>query len=101
MDGARIFNVLCYYKLKPIDLGEYCDSLTICLSKGLCCPSGSAILGTKEFIKRARKMRKMLGGGLRQVGMLAAAALYSLEHVYPKIIQRDNDLTFYLGERLK
>ena len=101
VDGARIFNALCYYQMKPEDFGIYFDSMAICLSKGLCCPCGSVLLGSKEFIKRARVIRKRLGGGLRQVGMIGAAGLYALEKIYPEIIDRDNQMAFRLGELLK
>ena len=58
-----------------------CDSVSFCLSKGLCCPIGSILVGSKEFIKKAIKLRKMIGGGMRQAGILAAAGLYAFEHM--------------------
>ena len=101
VDGARIFNALCYYKMKPEDFGIYFDSMSVCLSKGLCCPSGSVLLGSKDFISKARVIRKRLGGGLRQVGMIGAAGLYALEKIYPESIDRDNRTAFRLGELLR
>lgn len=83
MDGARLFNasVAMGYSLK--DIGAYTDSLAICFSKGLGAPVGSVLTGTKNFIKKARRIRKVFGGGMRQSGMLAAACLYALEnHVH-------------------
>ena len=80
LDGARGFNAAV--KLgKPIgDITRRFDSVSICLSKGLGAPAGSVLLGSKEFIARAHRIRKMLGGGMRQAGVLAAAGLYALEH---------------------
>lgn len=80
MDGARIFNAIVASGVSPREWGEQCDSLNFCLSKGLGCPVGSLLLGTKAFIKKAWKCRKYLGGGWRQAGILAAAGLYALEH---------------------
>ncbi|MEE9239581.1 MAG: GntG family PLP-dependent aldolase [bacterium] len=80
IDGARIFNAIVASGVSPKEWGEQCDSLNFCLSKGLGCPVGSVLLGTKEFIRKAWKCRKFLGGGWRQAGILAAAGLYALEH---------------------
>lgn len=80
LDGARIFNALAETRDSPQDFGQYFDSISIVLSKALGCPVGSVILGNKDFIKKARKTRKILGGGMRQVGYLAAAGLYALDH---------------------
>ena len=80
LDGARFFNahMIENYDLKEI--GEIFDSISICLSKGLGCPVGSLILGTKVFMRKALRMRKIFGGGMRQAGFLAAAGIYALEN---------------------
>lgn len=80
LDGARIFNALTETGDKPETWGEQFDTFSVCLSKGLGCPVGSVLVGSKEAIKQARKIRKGLGGGMRQAGMLAAAGLYALDH---------------------
>jgi len=80
LDGARIFNALEETKESTKDTGKPFDSISICLSKGLGAPAGSVLLGSKEFIKQARRTRKTWGGGMRQVGVLAAAGIYALEN---------------------
>lgn len=80
LDGARLFNALEVLKASPIDLAGIFDSISICLSKGLGAPVGSVLLGKKDFIKKSRKIRKVMGGGMRQAGMLAAACIYALEN---------------------
>ncbi len=80
LDGARIFNALTETEEKPSDVGKLFDSISVCLSKGLGTPVGSVLLGSKDFIKNARRARKTFGGGMRQVGFLAAAGLYALDH---------------------
>ena len=80
LDGARIFNAARAQGMKVRDLAATADSLSFCLSKGLGAPVGSLICGCKEFIKRAHRLRKQLGGGMRQAGVLAAAGLYALDH---------------------
>jgi len=80
LDGARIFNALAETKESTKDAGELFDSISICLSKGLGTPAGSVLLGSKEFIKKGRKVRKVFGGGMRQAGFLAAAGIYALEN---------------------
>lgn len=80
LDGARVFNAIVAQKEDPKKYGQLFDSISVCLSKGLGAPVGSVLLGTKDFIKQARRVRKVFGGGMRQAGMLAAAALYALEH---------------------
>ena len=80
LDGARIFNALEELRVKPLDVGKHFDSVSFCLSKGLGCPVGSLLLSNKDFIKRARKYRKVFGGGMRQAGILAAAGIYALDH---------------------
>ncbi|HRD41075.1 MAG TPA: GntG family PLP-dependent aldolase, partial [Bacteroidia bacterium] len=80
LDGARIFNALTETKENPKDVGSLFDSISICLSKGLGTPAGSVLIGTKEFIKKARRVRKVFGGGMRQAGILAAAGIYALDN---------------------
>jgi threonine aldolase len=77
-DGARLFNALEVSGVDPKEYGKHFHSISICLSKGLGAPIGSLLLGSKDFIERARRRRKSLGGGMRQAGMLAAAGLYAL-----------------------
>jgi threonine aldolase len=80
LDGARLFNALAHTGDKAGDYGKYFDGISICLSKGLGAPVGSVLLGSKETIKYARRVRKVLGGGMRQAGFLAAAGIYALDH---------------------
>jgi threonine aldolase len=80
LDGARLFNALVAGKETPRQYGEIFDSISICLSKGLGTPLGSVLLGNKDFIKQARRVRKVMGGGMRQAGFMAAAGIYALEH---------------------
>ena len=85
LDGARIFNAATYLDLPVADLVTEIDSVQFCLSKGLAAPVGSIIVGTSEFIGRARKNRKMLGGGMRQAGVLAAAGLIALNEMTARL----------------
>ena len=80
LDGARLFNAMIAKNETPKQYGEIFDSISICLSKGLGTPVGSLVLGDKDFIKKARRIRKVLGGGMRQAGYLAAAGLYALQN---------------------
>ncbi|AEX24313.1 low-specificity L-threonine aldolase [Vibrio sp. EJY3] len=73
LDGARVFNAAVALDVPVKEIAQYFDSMTICLSKGLCAPVGSLLLGSKEYIAKARRLRKMVGGGMRQAGILAAA----------------------------
>jgi threonine aldolase len=85
LDGARLFNALAETSQTPADYGKVFDTLSICLSKGLGAPVGSLLLGTQEKIKYARRVRKVLGGGMRQAGILAAAGLYALKYNVQRI----------------
>ncbi len=87
LDGARIFNAAVALKVNPAELVKPVDSVMFCLSKGLGAPVGSVLCGKADFIRRTRKTRKMLGGGMRQAGMIAAAGLYALEKNLPLLIQ--------------
>ncbi|MDB5114979.1 MAG: threonine aldolase, partial [Mucilaginibacter sp.] len=80
LDGARIFNALTYTGDNAADYGKYFDGISVCLSKGLGAPVGSVLLADKGTIKYARRIRKVLGGGMRQAGFLAAAGIYALDH---------------------
>ena len=80
LDGARLFNALVAKKETPEQYGVIFDSISVCLSKGLGCPVGSLLLGKKQFIKKARRFRKIFGGGMRQGGFLAAAGIYALKN---------------------
>jgi threonine aldolase len=80
LDGARLFNAIVSCNETPKQYGDIFDSISICLSKGLGTPIGSVLLGTKEFIKQSRRVRKVFGGGMRQAGFMAAAGIYALEH---------------------
>ena len=80
LDGARLFNAAVASKVPARSITQYVDSVSVCFSKGLGAPVGSALCGSREFIARAHRWRKMAGGGLRQAGLLAAAALYALDH---------------------
>ncbi|MCA9892581.1 MAG: low-specificity L-threonine aldolase [Anaerolineae bacterium] len=99
VDGARIFNASTHFNVPVADMVTDADSVTFCLSKGLCAPVGSIIVGSKEFIAEARRVRKVLGGGMRQVGVLAAAGLIAL-HDMSKRLQVDHDNAHYLAESL-
>lgn len=80
LDGARLFNALVAKNETPEQYGETFDSISICLSKSLGCPVGSLLLGKKDFIKKARRVRKVFGGGMRQAGFLAAAGIFALQN---------------------
>ena len=80
LDGARIFNAIVHKKEDPKQYGKVFDSISICLSKGLGAPVGSVLLGATPFIKKARRWRKVFGGGMRQAGSLAAAGIYALDN---------------------
>jgi len=80
LDGARLFNALVAKNEKPRQYGAVFDSISICLNKGLGCPIGSILMGSSDYIKRARRVRKVFGGGMRQAGFMASAGLYALEN---------------------
>lgn len=80
LDGARLFNALLATGQSPADYGRTFDSISVCLNKGLGCPIGSVLLGSKDFIREARRVRKKLGGGMRQAGYMAATGIYALDH---------------------
>lgn len=100
VDGARIFNALVSYGCELKEITQYCDSFTICLSKGLGTPVGSLLVGNRDYIKRANRWRKMTGGGMRQAGFLAAAGLYALKNNVARL-QDDHDNAAWLAEQLR
>jgi threonine aldolase len=87
VDGARIFNAAAALNLPAAELVRDADSVTFCLSKGLCAPVGSVLCGSKTFIEKARRIRKQLGGGMRQAGILAAAGLVALDKMTGRLIE--------------
>ena len=90
LDGARIWNALIAKNESPKQYGELFDTISVCLSKGLGCPIGSVLLGNKDIMKGALRVRKVLGGGLRQIGFAAAAGLYALDHHYERLVEDHN-----------
>jgi threonine aldolase len=97
MDGARIFNAAVGLKVDVKEFTKYVDNLMFCLSKSLCCPVGSLLVGTSEFIERARKFRKVLGGGMRQAGIIAAPGIIALEKMIDRL-EEDHRNAQCLGE---
>lgn len=85
MDGARLLNAAAALEVPPARLVRDCASVSVCLSKGLGAPVGSVVAGTKDFIRGALRLRKALGGGMRQAGVLAAAGIFALDHVAPAL----------------
>ena len=100
LDGARIFNAAAARGASAAELAAPADSVTFCLSKGLCAPVGSLLCGEAEFVGRARRIRKQLGGGMRQAGILAAAGIVALETM-PGRMQDDHRRARQLGEWLR
>lgn len=95
VDGSRIFNALIAGGTAPEDGGRYCDSLTFCLSKGLGAPLGSVLLGSEAFIDRAKEARNLIGGGMRQAGIMAACGMYALTHNVKRLmVDHDNAKMF-------
>ncbi|PIB37440.1 threonine aldolase [Reichenbachiella sp. 5M10] len=102
LDGARIFHALTETKDDPLILGKYFNTLSICLSKGLGAPAGSVLLGSQESIQRAKRVRKIFGGAMRQIGYLAAAGLYALDHHIDRLSddhRRAEQLAHWLGHK--
>ncbi|WP_313023806.1 low-specificity L-threonine aldolase [Pseudomonas lopnurensis] len=87
LDGARLFNAVVKLGCDVQDITRHFDSVSVCLSKGLGTPVGSVLCGSEAFIARARRLRKMVGGGMRQAGILAAAGLYALEHHVERLVE--------------
>ncbi len=100
LDGARLFNALVESGESPRDVGAQVDSISLCLSKGLGAPVGSLLIGSRTFIREARRLRKVMGGGMRQVGYLAAAGIYALDN-HVERLKEDNARARRLGEALE
>lgn len=100
LDGARLFNALVETNETPKDYGQVFDSISICLSKGLGCPVGSLLIGTKEVIKKSRRFRKAMGGGWRQAGFLAAAGIYALDNNIERL-REDHQRAKAIGQILE
>jgi threonine aldolase len=100
MDGARLWNAIAVNGLPPSEIAKHVDSLSICLSKGLGAPIGSLLVGSREFIEKARRIRKALGGGMRQSGVLASAGLVALDDFETGILKRDHDKAKQIAEAM-
>ncbi len=100
LDGARLFNALVETGDDPKAYGAIFDTISICLSKGLGCPVGSLLIGSKADIKRSKRIRKVLGGGMRQAGFLAAAGIYALDHQVDRL-KDDHAHARQIGDILK
>ncbi len=100
LDGARLFNALVAKNETPVQYGKQFDSISICLSKSLGCPVGSVLIGSNNFIKKARRIRKAFGGGMRQAGFIAAAGIYALENNIDRL-KTDHEHAQTLAESLK
>lgn len=100
LDGARLFNALVETGETTEQVGAHFDSISICISKGLGAPVGSVLIGDRDFIKQARRFRKVMGGGMRQAGYLAAACIYALDHHVDRL-KIDNNRAKLLGTQLE
>ena len=100
LDGARIFNAALALGVEVSDIASYADTVSVCLSKGLCAPIGSVLVGPKDFIDRARYKRKIMGGGMRQVGILAAAGKIAVEKM-SKRLHIDHENAEYMASLLR
>jgi threonine aldolase len=100
LDGARFWNALVNTKETTEDYGQLLDTISVCLSKGLGCPIGSVLIGNNDIMKGAIRVRKILGGGMRQVGYLAAAGLYALDHHVERLTD-DHKKAKEIGEVLE
>jgi threonine aldolase len=87
VDGARLFNAAAALHVTAAEIARHTDSVSFCLSKGLCAPIGSLLCGSRDFIERARGFRRMVGGNLRQAGIIAAAGLHALEHLTGRLVE--------------
>ncbi len=100
LDGARLFNAIVKKRYSTNDIGSLFDSISICLSKGLGTPVGSVIMGDEDFIAKAKRIRKVLGGAMRQAGYLAAAGIYALDHHIHRL-EEDHKNAQYIVDMLK
>jgi len=99
LDGARLFNAAAYLDADVTEITKNVDSVTFCLSKGLCAPMGSILAGNKEFISKAKKYRKLMGGGLRQCGVVTAPGLVALKEMIPNL-KTDHEKALLLSKEL-
>ncbi len=99
LDGARLFNAMVAKNQSAKEFGEIFDSISVCLNKGMGCPIGSMLIGTKDFIARSRRIRKVFGGGLRQAGYMAACGIYALENHIERMAD-DHEHTRMIAEAL-
>lgn len=99
LDGARLWNASVATGIPVKEWAQYFDSVSVCFSKGLGAPVGSALCGTNEFIKKAHKWRKVFGGGMRQAGIIAAGALYAVQHNVERL-KEDHEKAKYLSQQL-
>jgi len=99
MDGARLWNASVATGIAPREYAQFFDSVSVCFSKGLGAPVGSALVGSEEVIQRARRFRKILGGGMRQAGIIAAGALYALDHHIDRL-KEDHEKARLFAERV-
>lgn len=99
LDGARLWNASVETGIEPKEYAKYFDSVSVCFSKGLGAPVGSAVAGSADFIERVRRYRKIYGGGMRQAGIIAAGALYALEHNVPRL-KEDHEKAKYLAQEI-
>ncbi len=100
LDGARVFNAAVKLEVPVREICQYFDSVSICLSKGLGCPLGSLLVGDEDTIRQARRWRKMIGGGMRQAGVVAAAGQYALEHHVSRLAE-DHEHTAKVADVIK
>ena len=100
LDGARVFNALAVNQMEATSYGAFYDSISVCLSKGLGAPVGSLLLGSAAFIEKARRVRKVFGGGMRQAGIIAAGGLYALKNNIERL-KEDHIHALRLGEALQ
>jgi len=100
LDGARVFNALAINRMEAAAYGAFYDSISVCLSKGLGAPVGSLLLGSAAFIEKARRVRKVFGGGMRQAGIIAAGGLYALKNNVERL-KEDHMHALHLGEALQ
>lgn len=101
LDGARIFNACVETKISIKEYASYYDSISFCFSKGLGCPVGSILCGDSNFIEMARKWRKILGGGMRQAGILAAAGIYALDNNIERLSEDHSKAKYFANELVK
>lgn len=99
LDGARIFNAAAALGVSALEIAQYTDTVSVCLSKGLCAPIGSVLVGSEEFIEKARRNRKILGGGMRQAGVIAAAGIVALEDMSSRLAE-DHANAAYMAKQL-